>query len=119
MFNSHRARIAIDANDDCRDICKEWGVESVPAFVFMANGQIVDKYAGSDRLELMNRVLNFQKSNGIRLPQRAAPKRMSTAEAKEIARAARDRAKAEGRQTGWGVITMKSTSHDSGVCVLS
>jgi hypothetical protein len=26
---------------------------------------------------------------------------MSTAEAKEIARAARDRAKAEGRQTGW------------------
>jgi hypothetical protein len=49
----------------------------------------------------MNHVLNFQKANGIRLPERGTKRRMSTAEAKEIARAARERAKAEGRQTGW------------------
>ena len=68
---------------------------------FARNGKVVDKYAGADRVELMNRVLRFQSANGIRLPQRLTPKRVSTAEAKEIARAARDRAKAEGRQSGW------------------
>ena len=95
------ARVAIDKNADTKDIAREWGVESVPAFVFMADGKVVDKYAGADRVELMNRVLRFQSANGIRLPQRLTPKRVSTAEAKEIARAARDRAKAEGRQSGW------------------
>ena len=34
-------------------------------------------------------------------PERGAKRRMSTAEAKEIARQARERAKAEGRKTGW------------------
>jgi hypothetical protein len=67
----------------------------------MADGKVVDKYAGADRVELMNRVLRFQSANGIRLPQRTTPKRMSTAEAKEIARAARDRAKEQGRRSGW------------------
>jgi hypothetical protein len=58
---------------------------------------VVDKYAGADRVEPMNRVLRFQSANGVRLPQRSTPARMSTAEAKEIARAARDRAKQQGR----------------------
>ena len=49
----------------------------------------------------MNHVLAFQKANGIRLPERGAKRRMSTSEAKEIARQARERAKAEGRKTGW------------------
>jgi hypothetical protein len=49
----------------------------------------------------MNRVLKFQQANGVVLPQRMTPKRMSTAEAKEIARAARERAKAQGRKSGW------------------
>jgi hypothetical protein len=95
------ARIAVDSNEETKAIAKEWGVDSVPAFVFMADGKVVDKYAGADRVELMNRVLRFQSANGIRLPQRTTPKRMSTAEAKEIARAARDRAKEQGRRSGW------------------
>jgi hypothetical protein len=49
----------------------------------------------------MNSVLRFQSANGIRLPQRITPKRMSTAEAKEIAREARERAKQQGRRSGW------------------
>ena len=95
------ARIAVDSNEECKAIAKEWGVDSVPAFVFMADGKVVDKYAGADRVELMNRVLRFQSANGVRLPQRSTPTRMSTAEAKEIARAARDRAKEQGKRSGW------------------
>ena len=95
------ARIAVDSNEETKAIAKEWGIASVPAFVFMADGKVVDKYEGADRVELMNRVLRFQSANGIRLSQRTTPKRMSTAEAKEIARAARDRAKEQGRRSGW------------------
>ena len=95
------ARMAIDKNAETADIAREFGIDTVPSFVFLADGKVVDRYSGSDRVELMNHVLAFQKANGIRLPERGAKRRMSTAEAKEIARAARDRAKAEGRQTGW------------------
>ena len=95
------ARVAVDANDECKEIAKHFGVTQVPAFVFLANGKVVDKYMGADRLELMNRVLKFQKENGIVLPQKQVTKRMSTAEAKRIARAARERAKAQGRKSGW------------------
>jgi hypothetical protein len=35
------------------------------------------------------------------LPQKITKQRMSTAEAKEIANAARERAKASGKRTGW------------------
>jgi hypothetical protein len=49
----------------------------------------------------MSHVMNFQKANGITLPQRVPPKRMTNAEAREIAREARERAKAEGKRTGW------------------
>ena len=95
------ARLAIDKNEESAQIAKSLGVSSVPSFVFLADGKVVDKYSGSDRVELMNRVMRFQQANGIRLPQRSAPKRMSTAEAKEIARAARERAKEQGRRSGW------------------
>ena len=95
------ARLAIDKNEESAQIAKSFGVSSVPSFVFLADGKVVDKYSGSDRVELMNRVMRFQQANGIRLPQRSAPKRMSTAEAKEIARAARERAKEQGRRSGW------------------
>lgn len=95
------ARVAVDANPECKEIAKHFNVTQVPAFVFLASGKVVDTYMGSDRIELMNRVLKFQQANGIVLPQRVAPKRMSTAEAKEIARAARERAKAQGRKSGW------------------
>ena len=39
----------MDSNVVCKAIAKEWGVDSVPAFVFMADGKVVDKYAGADR----------------------------------------------------------------------
>lgn len=95
------ARVAVDANDECKAIAKHFNVTQVPAFVFLAQGKVVDSYMGADRIELMNRVLEFQKANGVVLPQKLTKQRMSTAEAKEIARAARERAKMQGRQSGW------------------
>ena len=90
-----------EKNAETADIAREFGIDTVPSFVFLADGKVVDRYSGSDRVELMNHVLAFQKANGIRLPERGAKRRMSTSEAKEIARQARERAKAEGRKTGW------------------
>ena len=95
------ARIALDENAECAALVKELGVTEVPSFIFTCDGKVVDKYVGSDRLELMNKVLAFQQANGIKLPQRKAPKRMSTADAKAIAQAARARAKTEGRASAW------------------
>lgn len=95
------ARVAVDANDECKAIAKHFNVAQVPAFVFLAQGKVVDTYMGADRIELMNRVLTFQKANGVVLPQKLTKQRMSTAEAKEIARVARERAKQQGRQSGW------------------
>lgn len=95
------ARLNADAGPEAAALVNELGAATLPTFVFFCNGQIVDKYSGHDRLELMNRVLNFQKANGIRMPQKAAPKRMSTAEAKEIARAARERQKQDGYGGAW------------------
>lgn len=95
------ARVAVDANDECKEIAKHFGVTQVPSFVFLAQGKVVDTYQGSNRIELMNRVLKFQRENGVVLPQKMTKQRMSTAEAKEIARAARERAKQQGRQSGW------------------
>jgi len=92
------ARLDADASADAAALVKKLGVESVPTFVFFADREIVDRYVGSDRLELMNKVLNFQKAHGIRMPQRAAPKRMTNAEAREVARAARERARHEAAQ---------------------
>ena len=73
------ARVAADANPEMAALVKELGVQEVPSFVFIADGKVIDRYTGSDRLELMNRVLNFQKANGIALPQRQTRARMSTA----------------------------------------
>jgi len=95
------ARLNADDGPAAAALVSELGVTSLPTFVFYCNGQIIDKYAGADRIELMNKVLTFQKANGIRMPQRATPKRMSTAEAKEIARAARARAKQDGYGGSW------------------
>lgn len=95
------ARVAVDANPESKEIAKHFNITQVPAFVFLAKGKVVDTYMGADRIELMNKVLAFQKANGVVLPQKVTKTRMSTAEAKEIARAARERAKAQGKQSGW------------------
>jgi hypothetical protein len=95
------ARMGLDGGPECAALAKEWGVTKVPSFVMFANGRKVDMYEGSNRELLMSHVMNFQKANGITLPQRVPPKRMTNAEAREIAREARERAKAEGKRTGW------------------
>jgi hypothetical protein len=95
------ARLIGDASEDAVALMKSMKVTEVPTFVFYADGKEVDRYSGSDRMALMNKVLQFQRANGVKLPERATRKRMSTAEAKEIARAAREREKAAGRRSGW------------------
>ena len=66
----------------------------VPTFVFYADGKEVGRCTGGDRMEIMNKVLEFQAANGVVMPSARKHKRISTKEAKEIARAARDKAKA-------------------------
>ena len=95
------ARLIGDASEDAAKVMSAMNVTEVPTFVFFADGKEVDRYTGADRLALMNKVLEFQRKNGVRLPERATRRRMSTAEAKEIARAARERERAMGRQSGW------------------
>jgi len=95
------ARLLGDTSEDSKALMQSLNVTEVPTFVFYADGKEVQRYTGADRLALMNKVLEFQKSNGVRLPERAPRKRMSTAEAKEIARAARERDRAAGRRSGW------------------
>ena len=95
------ARLIGDKSAEATSLMKDLKVEEVPTFVFFADGKEVDRYTGADRLALINKVLEFQRYNGVRLPERATRKRMSTAEAKEIARAAREREKAAGRRSGW------------------
>lgn len=95
------ARLVGDSNEAADALMKSLNITEVPTFVFYAEGKEVDRYVGADRMALMNKVLAFQRSNGVKLPERAPRKRMSTAEAKEIARAARERQKAAGRQSGW------------------
>jgi len=95
------ARLMGDTSAEAAALMKSLKITEVPTFVFYADGKEVQRYTGADRMMLMNKVLEFQKNNGVRLPERAPRKRMSTAEAKEIARAARERDRAAGRQSGW------------------
>ena len=46
--------MAIDKNAETADIAREFGIDTVPSFVFLADGKVVDRYSGSDRVELMN-----------------------------------------------------------------
>ena len=50
---------------------KSLNITEVPTFVFYAEGKEVDRYVGADRMALMNKVLAFQRSNGVKLPERA------------------------------------------------
>jgi hypothetical protein len=95
------ARLMGDTSDSAKALMASLNIVEVPTFVFYADGKEVDRYTGVDRLALMNKVLSFQKQNGVKLPERAPRKRMSTAEAKEIARVARERDRVAGRQSGW------------------
>ena len=52
---ARRARLNADAGPEAAALVNGLGAATLPTFVFFCNGQIVDKYSGHDRLELMNR----------------------------------------------------------------
>jgi thiol-disulfide isomerase/thioredoxin len=91
------ARLTADKNKESKALAKTLKVTEVPSFVFFADGKEVDRYTGSDRMALMNKVLAFQRANGVKMPQKRTTKRMTTAEAREIARKQREEAKKAGR----------------------
>jgi len=88
------ARMLSDSGDTATEIMKEFNVTSVPTFLFFNEGKEVGRYTGSDRLELMNKVIQIQKDEGFRLPDRKPRKRIPVAEAKRIAQEARAKQKA-------------------------
>lgn len=91
------ARLVADKNKESKALAKTLKVTEVPSFVFFADGKEVDRYTGSDRMALMNKVLAFQAANGVKMPQKRAARRMTTAEAREIAKKQREEAKKVGR----------------------
>jgi len=88
------ARLMGDASPQAKALMEKLGVTKAPTFIFYADGKEVSRYSGSDRMGLVNQVLDFQQKNGFKMPQAPPRKRMSTAEAKAIARAKRDAEKA-------------------------
>ena len=91
------ARLVADKNKESKTLAKTLKVTDVPSFVFFADGKEVDRYTGSDRMALMNKVLAFQRENGVKMPQKRTTKRMTTAQAREIAKKQREEAKKAGR----------------------
>eukprot|EP00192_Tetraselmis_astigmatica_P011387 CAMPEP_0117667202 /NCGR_PEP_ID=MMETSP0804-20121206/10826_1 /TAXON_ID=1074897 /ORGANISM="Tetraselmis astigmatica, Strain CCMP880" /LENGTH=382 /DNA_ID=CAMNT_0005474883 /DNA_START=132 /DNA_END=1277 /DNA_ORIENTATION=+ len=87
-------RLIGDSSDSAADFMKSLNVDRVPAFIFYESHREVGRYYGSDRLELMNKVIEIQQAEGIRLPDRQARKRIPTSEAKRIAKEARERNRA-------------------------
>jgi len=91
------ARLIVDKNKESKTLAKTLKVTDVPSFVFFADGKEVDRYTGSDRMALMNKVLAFQRENGMKMPQKRTTRRMTTAQAREIAKKQREEAKKAGR----------------------
>lgn len=89
------ARLVGDSGSGAKALMEELGVDNVPAFVFFNGQQEVGRYVGSDRLALMNKVIEIQKAEGIRMPDRKPRRRIPVAEAKRIAQAARAKNKAD------------------------
>mmetsp|Transcript_21922 Transcript_21922/g.70839 ORF Transcript_21922/g.70839 Transcript_21922/m.70839 type:complete len:308 (+) Transcript_21922:254-1177(+) len=92
------ARIEVDSSAEAKALAQELGVDTVPSFLFFSEGKQWGSYAGTDRMKLVEKVLEFQTANGVRMPQPPPRKRMSTAEAKAIAKAKREK---QGRLSGW------------------
>lgn len=88
------ARLLGDSGAEAKALMKSLNITQVPTFVFYADGKEVGRYAGGDRMAIMNKVLEFQAANGVVMPSARKHKRISTKEAKEIAKAAREKAKA-------------------------
>ena len=91
------ARLVADKNKESKTLAKTLKVTDVPSFVFFADGKEVDWYTGSDRMALMNKVLAFQRENGVKMPQKRTTKRMTTAQAREIAKSKERKLRREDR----------------------
>ena len=63
------------------DIAREFGIDTVPSFVFLADGKVWDRYSG-DRVELMTTFSRFKRLRQIG-SRGGAKRRMSTAEEAE------------------------------------
>lgn len=88
------ARLTVDSGEPARDLMATLKVDSVPTFIFFNEQKEVGRYCGSDRLALMNKVIEIQNAEGVRLPDRKPRKRIPTSEAKRIAKEARAKNKA-------------------------
>mmetsp|Transcript_21666 Transcript_21666/g.36217 ORF Transcript_21666/g.36217 Transcript_21666/m.36217 type:complete len:399 (-) Transcript_21666:181-1377(-) len=84
------ARLLGDSSPEAYAMMQQLNVTSVPTFILYSEGKEVSRYTGSDRKVLMNTVLEFQAAQGVNLPQRAPRKRMTNAEARAIAKEARE-----------------------------
>lgn len=47
--------------DDCRELAEEYDIDSIPAFIFLKKGQLIDKFVGSDPHKLQKHVDNLLK----------------------------------------------------------
>lgn len=88
------ARLLGDSGETEAQLMRSLNVDTVPTFIFYSDYKEVGRYSGSDRLALMNKVIEIQKAEGIRLPDRQVRKRIPVSEAKRIAKEARSRNKA-------------------------
>ena len=91
------ARVIGDASPEAAEFVKTFKADQVPAFIFYESNREVGRYYGSDRLELMNKVIEIQQAEGIRMPDRQPRKRIPVSEAKRIAKEAR----ARNKQSQW------------------
>ncbi|KAL5198190.1 hypothetical protein ABZP36_001702 [Zizania latifolia] len=58
------ARMNGDENDSCMEFLRDMDVVEVPTFVFIKDGEIVGRYVGSGRGELVGEILRY---NGVRV----------------------------------------------------
>lgn len=87
------ARLMVDQTPETAEIAKDLKVEAVPTFVFFCEGKEIGRISTTDRVQLMQAVLEQQQRFGVKLPTPPPRKRMSTAEAKAIAKAKREKEK--------------------------
>jgi thiol-disulfide isomerase/thioredoxin len=62
--NTVFARMNGDENDSCMEFLRDMKIVEVPTFVFIRDGQIVGRYVGSGKGELIGEILRY---NGVRV----------------------------------------------------
>ena len=83
----------LDESAEAKLVAQSLNANATPTFVFWVGGREVGRISTADRAVLMQAVLETQQKFGVPLPQPPPRKRMSTAEAKEIARQKREQQK--------------------------